>query len=79
MNLEKYNDCFTEIFKAQKEDLNDAFAFGMAPGWDSLAHMELIARLEDAFDIMLETEDLIHFGSYENGKKILVKYGVKFD
>ena len=47
------------------------------PRWDSLAHMELIAQLEDVFGIMLETEDIIHFGGYENGKKILAKYGIE--
>jgi len=49
----------------------------VAQGWDSMAHMELIALLEDTFNIMFETEDILHYGSYENGKTIIKKYGVE--
>ncbi len=76
MNLEKYKNVFINVFEADENDLNDNFKFGVAPNWDSLAHMELIAQLEDTFDIIFETDDIIHFGSFENGIKILKKYGV---
>ena len=76
MNIEKYNKCFVDTFDVGVDVLNNEFKFGVNDGWDSLAHMTLIAALEDAFDIMFETEDIIHFGSYENGKKLLAKYGV---
>ena len=38
--------------------------------------MAMIAALEDAFDIMMETEDIIEFGSYAIGILKLKKYGV---
>lgn len=76
MNIEKYNRCFREVF-GNNVALNDNFKFGVAPGWDSMAHMELIALLEDTFHIMLDTEDILHYGSYENGKLIMKKYGVE--
>ncbi len=78
MNLKKYNDIFTALFGVSEEQLNEEFSFGTAPGWDSLAHMELIAQLEDEFEIILDTDDIMHFGGYENGKKILSKYGIEF-
>ena len=78
MNLQKYNGVFTALFDVDESELNEDFNFGKVDGWDSLAHMELIAQLEDTFEIMLETEDITHFGGYENGKKILAKYGVVF-
>jgi len=77
MNLEKYNEIFVSLFDTSEDQLNSEFTFGNAPGWDSLAHMELIAQLEDTFEIMLETEDITHFGGYENGKAILRKYGIE--
>lgn len=76
MNLNTYNKVFTDLFNVSEDALNQDFKFGPNP-WDSFAHMELIAALEDAFDIMLETDDILHFGSYENGKLILAKYGVE--
>ena len=54
MNLTTYNKVFTDLFSVSEEALNQDFKFGPNP-WDSFAHMELIAALEDAFDIMLET------------------------
>ena len=46
--------------------------------WDSVAHMVLMATLEETFDIQLETDDVIDFSSYEKGHEILKKYGVEF-
>lgn len=77
-NAKKYNEVFISIFDTAEENLNADFNFGVAPGWDSFAHMELIAQLEDEFGIMFETDDITHFGGYENGKKILAKYGIAF-
>ena len=44
--------------------------------WDSVAHMQLIAEIEDAFDVMLETDDVIGLSSFETAKEILGRYGV---
>ena len=38
----------------------------------------MIAQIEDAFDIMFETEDIIDFNSYDKGKELLAKYGIEF-
>ena len=47
--------------------------------WDSVGHMTLIAALEDEFDIMLETEDMMSLTSYNEGKEILTKnYNIQF-
>ena len=41
--------------------------------------MKLVAAFEDAFDIMLETEDIIGINSYNKGKEVLSeKYDIKF-
>ena len=79
MNLEKYNKIFIELFDVEESALNEDFNFGVAQNWDSFAHMELIAGIEDTFEIMLDSEDIMHFGGYENGKKILSKYGITIE
>ncbi len=48
------------------------------PEWDSVAHMQLVAEIEDTFDIMLETDDVIGMSSYDVAKEILARYGVDF-
>jgi len=46
-------------------------------GWDSVAHMVLMTEIENAFDIMLDTDDVIDFSSFEKGKEILRKYDIE--
>ncbi len=47
------------------------------PAWDSIGHMSLVAALEEAFDIMMDTDDIIDLSSYEKGKEILKKYDIE--
>ena len=77
MNEEKYRAAFKEALEVSDEQLTDELAFDSIPVWDSVGHMRLMAALEDAFDIMFETEDIMDFGSYKIGKEILKKYDVE--
>lgn len=78
-NREKYNNAFIECFEITEAQLS-GLKYQDIPAWDSVGHMGLIAALEDAFDIMMDTDDIIDFSSYEKGKEILAKaeYGVEF-
>lgn len=78
-NLEKYNNAFIETFEITEDQL-EGLNYQDIEAWDSVGHMGLIAALEDAFDIMMDTDDIIDFSSYEKGKEILAKeeYGVEF-
>ena len=40
--------------------------------------MSLIAGLEEAFDIMMEIDDIIDFSSYKNGFELIAKYEIEF-
>ncbi len=75
-NLEKYKDVFVRIFNVNPSVLDDLFTFKDVDIWDSVAHLSLISELEEVFDVMFESEDILHYGSYENGINILRKYGV---
>ncbi len=77
VNKEKYDGAFMESFSIPIESLNDGLAYQSIRDWDSIGHLGLIAELEDVFDISLETDDIIDFSSYEKGKEILAKYGVR--
>jgi acyl carrier protein len=77
-NKEKYDGAFMEAFEIDKADLNDALEYQSTRAWDSVGHMALVAALEDTFNIMLEMDDIVDFGSYKTGFKTLEKYGVVF-
>ena len=77
-NLEKYNNAFVEALQIVESKL-EGLKYQGVETWDSVGHMTLVASLEDAFDIMMETDDIIDLSSYEKGKEILTaKYNVEF-
>lgn len=57
----------------------DTLAYRGIEQWDSIAHMALVGGLEDEFDIMIDTDDVIDMSSYTVAKEILGKYDVTFD
>ncbi len=75
-NLEIYNKKFMETFGVTEDELS-TLKYQSVKSWDSVGHMQLIAELEDSFDIMFDTDDIIDFSSYEKGKELLKKYEVE--
>ncbi len=75
-NKEKYDQVFIESFSVTADQLNEGLVYQSVQQWDSIGHMGMVAALEEAFDIMLETDDIIDFGSYAKGIEILEKYNV---
>ena len=77
-NTEKYTNAFVEALGVKEEQV-EGLEYQVVTEWDSVGHMTLIAALEDAFDIMMDTDDIIDFSSYEKGKEILASnYEVQF-
>ena len=78
-NLEIYKNAFCESFEITEDQL-PGLNYQDIEAWDSVGHMTLVAALEDAFDIMMDTDDIIDFSSYEKGMEILSKpeYGIVF-
>lgn len=76
---DKYQKIFEEIFSVNESELNENFNFKDVESWDSFTHLTLISELEDAFEVMFDSDDILHFGGYKNGIEILKRYGVDFD
>lgn len=74
--MNAYDSVFVRVLGIEPEDLTGNPTFADTPQWDSLCHMELVAALEDEFGVMLEPEEITHFESYENGKRILASHDV---
>lgn len=78
-NKNKYDQIFMNCFGIEKSVLNDELVYNSIKTWDSVGHMEMIATLEETFDIMMETDDIIDFSSYSKGKEILREnYDIEF-
>lgn len=76
-NLEMYTKVFTDTFEIT-EDEAKKLKYQDIKAWDSVGHMGLVANIEEAFDIMMETEDIIDLSSFEKGQEILKRYDVEF-
>ncbi len=70
--------CFADSLGITAAQVTDELTYNTIPQWDSVAHMTLIAALEDAFDIMLDTDDIIDMSSVGKAKEILARYEVSF-
>lgn len=77
-NIEKYTNVFKENFEITEEQAKD-LKYQAISAWDSIGHMDLVATLEDTFEIMMETDDIIDFNSFEKGIEIMKKYGIDMD
>lgn len=76
-NIEKYANTYMSTFEESREEV-EKFVYKDTPEWDSIAHMTLIAGLEDAFGIELEPEDMLAITSYTSGLEVLNKKGIVF-
>ena len=77
-NEEKYLKVFTGTLNISEKAAREA-TYQDTDEWDSVGHMMLINALEDAFDIMMDTDDIVDLSSYEKGKEILsAHYDIAF-
>lgn len=65
---------FTELLELQEPVDWDTVKYQEVEGWDSLAHMAIVAELEDTLGIMLDTDDIIDMSSFAKSVEILERY-----
>ena len=75
-NNETLINAFTTALGIEAENVTDDLTYNTIPQWDSTAHMVLIAEIENVFDVMLDTDDIIDLSSVAQAKIILQKYDV---
>ncbi len=75
-NKEKYVNAFAEALEISADKL-EGLKYQDIDAWDSVGHMGLVAAIEDAFDIMMDTDDIIDFNSFEKGMELLKKYDIE--
>lgn len=71
---DKLRAIFSESLNINASDVIDELRYSEIPQWDSVAHMALIAAIEEGFDIMLDAEDVINMSSFLKAKEIVTEY-----
>ena len=77
-NYDSLVDCFVNSLKIKKSDVTPELEYNTISQWNSLAHMALVAEIENQFDIMLDTDEIIGMSSVAKAIEILTNHEIKF-
>lgn len=78
-SLEKLNQIFCDVYSVDESALNETFINTNVDSWDSIHQLSMVAAIEEAFDLMMDAEDILEMTSYENVKNLLKsKYDISF-
>jgi acyl carrier protein len=72
MSLEKI---FAEIFAIPETSVMDSLTLSDIPTWDSLAHMMLIVRLEETYQIQFTGDEIADMKSVGDTRSALLAHG----
>jgi acyl carrier protein len=75
-HLDRLRDVFRVALSLPAGADVDDLEYRAIPQWDSLAHMALVAAIEDEFDIMIDTDEVIDMSSFTQAARLLEKHGV---
>ena len=78
-NIEKYKKVFIKSLEINNGSFHEELKYNDINEWDSIGHMTLIEGVEEAFNITMDTEDIIDFSDYKKGIIILKKYSINMD
>ena len=77
-NSNKLVEVFSVALGINSEIVVDDLEYASINEWDSVAHMSLIAALEESFDVMLDTDQIIDMSTVAKAKEILATHDVVF-
>ena len=77
-NRDTLYQAFASSLSIKLNAVTDELTYNTIPEWDSTAHMLLVSEIEDVFDVMLDTDDIIDLSSVAKAQEILTKYDVSF-
>ena len=69
------NEVVASSLMIPRATAGDGLEYNSIKEWDSIAHMSLIAELEERYDVMLETDDIVAMSSVGKIREILKRYG----
>jgi acyl carrier protein len=77
--MNKLIDCFVQTFAIDRQQVTLKLAYQSIPQWDSVGHMALVVEIENAFNVTLDTDDIIGMSDVSKAVEILKKHGVVLD
>lgn len=75
--MKSIDDIFCEVFNVGASELGAGFGKDSVACWDSVRQLALAAAIEEAYDILLDPEDIMGCTSYIAVKQVVAKYGIE--
>jgi len=77
--MRRLRRAFMTVFGLEEEADFASLRYREIPEWNSIGHMRLVAEIESAYDIMMETDDILDMSSFSKAVEILAKYDVELE
>ena len=74
---EEFEKIVMDVFDIDISEINDETTPDDLELWDSVTHMDLVARFEDTFDLQFEVEEITEMDTIGNMKEVLRRSGVE--
>jgi acyl carrier protein len=74
MNDTKLKKAFEKGLGIPENSPFETLEFAKSDHWDSIAHMKLIAAIEEEFDIRLDVNDILGLSSYLVARDLITKH-----
>jgi acyl carrier protein len=74
MSLERI---FAEVFSIPEKTVNDSLNLRDISSWDSMSHMMLITRVEEAFSVEFTGDEIADFRSVSDVRDAINRRGAK--
>jgi acyl carrier protein len=65
-----------EILRLPEHSITDELSLATTDSWDSLAHMELVAAIEQEFSVELSADDIVAMVSFAGIRSVLASRGI---
>ncbi len=79
MAADRLKKVFIEVLDISPDTDWDALRYRGIVQWDSVAHMQLVGEIEETFDVMLETGDVLAMSGFTEATEILRRHGAILD
>ena len=74
---DRIKNVMSAVFEIPVEQIQDKSSPDTIESWDSLKHMELIASIEDVFEVELSFDEIVAMRTFKEIKQVLSTKGIE--
>jgi acyl carrier protein len=67
----------SRVFGVERGSVDESSSPESVDGWDSMGHLNLVAALEETFNVSIDIGDVMEMVSVRKIRAILLEYGVR--